>query len=253
MDEHGDKVRIEQVGPKGVSRAVPMVTFLIGIFLGAAFVKPWDIIFAPGAAPAQPAPVVVAAASSTPAPSPTPAGSRPPAECAFAGGWRIFALGQRDSLGGDGSTGGGADPSPGGVFSDIGNPLRRWLEVAPLDSVSGPDDTRIPFVTIVSSRITAVGYCPPPGGSDGPPTAAGLEAWSIDAAGVARQLTLQPVGEAGAPGTTEVEVFISTRDVPTGGRWAAGRYVFAVATRDGSYGRWYGLEIRTPPGPPSGL
>ena len=54
-------------------------------------------------------------------------------------------------------------------FADIGNPLRRWLEVDPLPVASGPADRRIPFVTIVSDQIGGIGYCPPPDGTDGPP------------------------------------------------------------------------------------
>jgi hypothetical protein len=252
MDEHRDEVRVEPVGPKGVSRAVPIVTFLVGIFLGAALVKPWDLLFPPGPPPIDRGSPVVAAASPTVGPTPAPSGpSAPsgPAECAFAGGWRIFALGQADRLGGDGSTTGGAEPSGGGSdFSDIGNPLRRWLEVVPVTSASGPEDARIPYVTIVSSRITGVGYCPPPGGTDGPPAGVDFSAWWLDGAGTATPLPLQPVT---AKGSVDVEVHIGIRDVLAGGRWPAGRYVFEVASSGGDYGRWFGLEIRTPPGPPS--
>jgi hypothetical protein len=47
-----------------------------------------------------------------------------------------------------------------------------------------------------------------------------------------------------------VEVHIGTRDIAAGGRWAAGRYVFKITSPAGDYARWFGLEIRTPPGPP---
>ena len=50
MDEHRDEVRFEPVSSKGVSRAVPILTFLVGIFLGAAVVKPWDLLFPPSPA-----------------------------------------------------------------------------------------------------------------------------------------------------------------------------------------------------------
>ena len=39
MDEHRDEIRIEPVGSRGVSRTVPILTFVIGIFLGAAIVE----------------------------------------------------------------------------------------------------------------------------------------------------------------------------------------------------------------------
>lgn len=249
MDEHRDEVRVEPVGPKGVSRAVPILTFLVGIFLGAALVKPWDLLLPPTtAAPVAPGPSV-AAANPTPIPSSAPTASPGPVECAFAGGWRVFALGQQDRLGGDGSTTGGSEPSAGPDFKDIGNPLRRWLEIVPLPSVSGPVDERIPLVTIVSSRITGVGYCPPPGGADGPPADAGLKAWRLDGPGAATEIQLQPVAGGGTI-PTEIKVYIGSDDA-AGGRWPPGRYVFAVASSTTDYGRWFGLEIRTPPGPPS--
>ena len=97
MDEHRDEVRFEQVGPKGVSRAVPIVTFLVGIFLGAALVKPWDLLFPPGAAADRSR--IARRRGGEPDGRPDRRTVRPsapsgPAECAFAGGWRIFALGQ---------------------------------------------------------------------------------------------------------------------------------------------------------------
>jgi hypothetical protein len=253
MDEHRDEVRFEQVGSKGVSRAVPILTFLIGIFIGAAVVKPWDLVLPPRSASVDQAATSSARSISSPTPAtpPAPSPSGPPAECVFAGGWRVFALGQRDALGGDSSTGGGVQPSSP-PFGDIGNPLRRWLEVAPLTEVSGPDDPRIPFVTIVSVRITGIGYCPPPGGADEPPPGSRLEVWSIGADGAATALALQRVSLA-APMALEVAVHIPAGEDPTGaGRWAPGRYVFAVASPDGTYGRWFGVEIRTPPGRPAG-
>ncbi len=108
MNDPRDEIRFEQVSPRGVSRAVPVVTFLVGIFLGAAIVKPWDLLFPPAAAPIDRGSPVVAVTGPTPIPTPTPSLPDGPAECAFAGGWRIFALGQPDRLGGDGSVAGGA-------------------------------------------------------------------------------------------------------------------------------------------------
>jgi hypothetical protein len=249
MNEQRDEVRVERVSTRGVSRALPIATFLVGIFIGAAFVKPWEMIFPPATTSIVLTPTRTAEANiaATPTPAPTPSG---PAECAFAGGWRVFALGQRDRFGGDGSTvGGDATASPNG-FSDIRNPLRRWLEIAPLADVSGPDDDRIPFVTIVSVQTSGIGYCPPPGGIDGPPAGSRLQAWALDNDGSATSLQMEPITlDASSVIHLEVEVFIAAdEDATGGGRWAPGRYVFAVASPDGGYGRWFGVEIRTPPG-----
>jgi hypothetical protein len=254
VSEEKDEFRVQAVATGGVSRAVPIITFLIGILLGAAVVKPWDLVFPPSHAsvanasavtPGPSLPVVAA----TPAAS--PAAPAVPAECVFAGGWRVFALAQPDRLGGDVET---ARPEPSGSparFADIGNPLRRWLEVDPLRDASGPEDARIPFVTIVSNRIGGIGYCAPPDGSDGPPAHARFEAWQLDQAGMPIYWPLRAV-DLGPDSTIEVPVFISAD--PTDAldeRWAPGRYAFAVKAGDTpGYSRWFGVEIRTPPGRP---
>ena len=246
VNEHRDEVRIEPVGSGGVSRAVPILTFVIGIFLGAAVVKPWDLVFPPSHASVAGAPSAAASPNATR--TPEPSGSHPPIECAFAGGWRVFALGQPDPFGGDGSTG-KVLPSDAPIsFGDIGNPLRRWLEVDPLAASSGPGDVRVPFVTIVSDRIGGIGFCPPQGGTDGPPAGAQFDAWSFDTAGTPTALPMRPV-RLGAATSIEVPLFIgSDPSVSRNERWAAGRYVFAVESPAAGYERWFGVEIRTPPG-----
>ena len=249
MDEPRDEFKSQPVTTVGVSRAVPILTFLIGVFLGAALVKPWDLVNPPPLT----RPTVAQRPASTPDPSigPTlgPSASGPPAECAFAGGWRVFALGQPDPLGGDGSSGQVDASDPPSGFSDIGNPLRRWLEVDPLERAADPGDERIPFVTIVSDRIGGIGYCPPPGGSDGPPAGSRFEAWVLDGAATPTAVPLRVVMLEPAS-SVEVAVFIGVdRLGGRSARWAPGRYVFAVQPPDGgTYSRWFGVEIRTPPG-----
>jgi hypothetical protein len=254
MDDERDEFKITSVTSGGVSRAVPIATFLVGLFLGAAIVKPWDLIFPPqappavasgptastGAGPGQPSP--------SPAPSPT---SGVPADCAFAGGWRVFAIGESDPLGGDGSSGGpGSSVVPSGR-RDIENPLRRWIEVDPLQSAPGPADPRIPFVTIVSERVGGIGYCPPPNGIDGPPAGVEFDAWTLDPAGTPTPLALRHA-TLPTPSITDVAVFVG--DGPTvdgNASWPEGRYVFAIESpTPASYSRWFGVDIRTPPGHP---
>ena len=248
MNQRGDEFRVQPVRTKGVNRAVPILTFVVGIFLGAAIVKPWDLVFPPTQA-SIPAPAATAGAIAvgTAAPSPTP--TRDPAECVFAGGWRVFALAQPDQFGGDGSADQVVPSGSPARFADIANPLRRWLEVDPLSAASGPGDVHIPFVTIVSDRIGGIGYCPPPEGTDGPPASARFDAWALDPAGTPTPLPLEAVN-LGPASTIQVAVFIGA-DHPAGlnERWAPGRYVFAVVSpNDGVYSRWFGVEIRTPPG-----
>ena len=63
MNEHQDEIRIEPVGSRGVSRTVPILTFVIGIFLGAAIVKPWDLLLPPPQAAVASAPTTAASAT----------------------------------------------------------------------------------------------------------------------------------------------------------------------------------------------
>lgn len=252
MDDQRNEFHVEPVRTRGTGRALPVAAFVVGVFLGAALFKPWDLVFPARTASAE-RPESSSTAANGPTASSSPLGSPssgPPAECAFAGGWRVFAVGQRDSLGGDGSTAGeaGATAAPSGR-TDIGNPLRRWLEVDPLTAASGPDDPRIPFVMIVSDQISGIGYCPPPNGADEPPPGASFEAWSLDEARTPTPTPLRLV-VLDAASTIEVDVFIGADQVIGGrARWPPGRFVFAVAAPDpGSYRRWLGVEIRTPPG-----
>lgn len=251
MDELRDEFRTQAVSTRRVGRAVPIATFLAGVFLGAALVKPWDLIV-PVSRPAidQPRPTPAADPRVQPSSTPSPSGS--PGACAFAGGWRVFALGQPDPPAGDADPGAAAASDDPTRFADIGNPLRRWLEVDPLTVASGAGDGRIPSVTIVSDRIVGLGYCPPPDGTDGPPAGTRLDAWVLDGDRAPTALPLRPV-TLDAAMAIEVPVFVSADD-PAGddARWASGRYIFALGPPDsGTYHRWFGVEIRTPPGRPS--
>lgn len=245
MDERRPDLPVDLARTRSLGRAVPITTFLIGIFIGAALVKPWDLLSRPSRTP-----IPQTAADASSGSTQTAAPSGPPVECAFAGGWRVFALGQPDPLGGNGSTASSSGPGdePSGV-ADIGNPLKRWLEINPLPTATSPADPRIPFVTIVSDRIAGIGYCPPPDGADGPPPGARFEAWSLDAAGAPTAMPLRRI--VADPATAiEVDVFIGADQAASGrARWPPGRYVFAIEAADRSgYGRWLGVEIRRPPG-----
>lgn len=250
MDEQRDDIGLERVRSTGRNWAVPILTFVVGIFLGAAIVKPWDLVF-PSSQPSVGRASTVSpppTGGATLVPTPSPAGV--PAECVFAGGWRVFAIAQPDRFGGDVSTPASPGSSPA-RFADIGNPLRRWLEVEPLSMASGPGDTRIPFVTIVSNRIGGISYCAPPDGADGPPAGATFVSWALDPSGEPTKLALRPV-DLGPASTIAITVFIgSDRGEGLNERWLPGRYVFAVEGPDAhDYNRWFGVEIRTPPGKP---
>ena len=174
----------------------------------------------------------------------------PPAECAFAGGWRVFALGQPDRawrrrLDGRGRRAATcrAPSRTSATRSGAG-----W-RCDPLSARPGPDDQRIPFVTIVSDRIGGIGYCPPPGGSDGPPAGSRFEAWCSTAAGTPTPVPLQTRHPRTLRAPRSRGVHRQGPARRTQRRWAPGRYVFAVMPPDGgTYGRWFGVEIRTPPG-----
>ncbi len=257
MTDPSDKIRVTPVGGEPIGRVLPILTFFVGILLGAAVVKPWDLIF-PTSPNSEAAASTIATGGSTPTPGLTPTpGPTPtpdPDECSFAGGWRVFAVGQRDAFGGDGSTDRSAAPGQPTRPSDIGNPLRRWLEIVPLTTTTGPDDPAMPFVTIVSDRIAGLSYCPPPSGDDLPVDAT-FSAWRLaddptdPAAVTARQLTLRPA-TLGPSNSIRIPVYVED-DVASGGgdAWLPGRYVFRVGSGDDpSDQRWFGVEIRTPSG-----
>ena len=155
MDEHRDEFRVEPVRSKAVSRAVPILTFLVGIFLGAAMVKPWDLVFPRPRRRGRHRSDAAADRARAPTPSPESVAdaSRPPsARSPAAGGSSRSA--SPTLLGGDGSTGGrGPATSPVGA--------RRHRQPAPALARGGSAETRVraratprvPFVTIVSDRI----------------------------------------------------------------------------------------------------
>jgi len=246
MADRRDEFQVRSVSTKSVGRAVPILTFLVGIFLGAALVKPWDLIFPPSS------PVLAIRPSASdlePSTRPTTEPSPAPTECAYAGGWRVFALGRPDAFGGDGSVI-GSNPSPiPSQARDIESPLRRWIEVAPLEAATGPDDPRVPFVTIVSDRIAGISYCPPRAGNDSPPAASSFTAWRLDEDAGSRAMTLRQV-TIDSTKSVGVPVYIGVGEPDTvDASWPPGRYVFAVgSSNDSGYERWFGVEIRYPPG-----
>ena len=204
---------------------MPIATFLVGIFLGAALVKPWDLFF-----PA-PTPAIAQRPTGLGERRPIAQSVTDPAARRVRVRGRLAGLRARRSRTSSAVTGRPAWPGPATspvARTDIGNPLRRWLEVDPLETASGPGDQRIPFVTIVSDRIAGIGYCPPPDGSDGPPADARFDAWRLDAAGTPAALALHRA-TLGTTSTIRVPVYIGA-DPPAGAfeHWPAGRYIFAV-------------------------
>ncbi len=119
MDDPRKEFHVRPVGTRPLGRFLPIATFVVGLFLGAALFKPWDLLFPPVDRAVDPASGPVSVVDPTPLPSATPAPTPGvPVECAFAGGWRVFALGQRDPLGGDG-TSGSATPADGSSGSGM--------------------------------------------------------------------------------------------------------------------------------------
>ncbi len=250
MNDPQKEFKVRSVGDRPPSRFLPIATFVVGIFLGVALIKPWDLFLAPVGRPDSVGSGPVAVATSTPTPSPT---AEVPSECAFAAAWRVFAVGLPDPLGGDGTAGSPSATLRPAPTMDIGNPLRRWLEIVPSTAADGPDDPSIPFVTIFSERISGIGYCPPPDDVDGPPAGAILDAWRRSDDG--RESPAGPVALRAAvfdpTVTIEVPVYVpSDRSATADDTWAAGRYVFAVV--GSGYQRWFGVEIRVASSPPAG-
>ena len=225
---------------------MPIATFLVGIFLGAALVKPWDLFFpAPTPAIAQ-RPTVSASAGPSPSPSPTP----PPAECAFAGGWRVFALGAPDLLGGDGSTGAAGSSAstrrPDGhrqsapTLAGGGSARDRVRAGRPAHPVRHDrlrPDRRDRLLPAAGRQRRPAGRCP----------VRRLAARRRRHAGGPAHSTAPPWARRPRSGSPCTSGRIRRR--ARSEHWPAGRYIFAVEGSDlASYARWFGVEIRSPPG-----
>jgi hypothetical protein len=144
-----------------------------------------------------------------------------------------------------------------------------WTAV-PAVRATGPADPSIPFEPVASVLVEAIGWCAPIGGPDRPPRDAVGTLFLIEG-GVATAVPfvrLEPTthdalgelwvpiagavpgssGDAGAvPGSSGDAGAVPGSSGDAGAvRWPDGRYVIRLATPDGTYARYLGLEVRPP-------
>jgi hypothetical protein len=118
-------------------------------------------------------------------------------------------------------------------------------------AAAGPLDPAIPFVTIHSARVAAIGYCAPALGTDRPPDDARVAVWRIDSRSAVQ---IQPPTMRAMDGTVLGRLWeppsgpVATlrpadARTPGAGTWPTGRYVIAVEGGAGTYSRWLGVEV----------
>ncbi len=176
---------------------------------------------------------VVATPGPTPTPTATPPGyDAPGGQCFPDSDWRVFT-----------------------IETNADRPLRTWLSIEP-GAAASPRDQAIPFVTVVTDRVLALGFCIG-SGPDGPAPLAGVRAWALAAASrsPAVPIVLDPL-EAYMPHEPNLGAVYRPPPGSTdsaGAAWSPGRYVFAV--RQGAPGGdewWFGVDVVPRPGASDG-
>jgi hypothetical protein len=163
----------------------------------------------------------VAPALTTPASSRVARAPRPglPQTCLYPMGWRVSSV-----------------ESASGVVA------RVWRAAEPT-AAAGPTDPGIDFIRIATERVTGVGWCAPATGSDQPPMSVKASLFRVvdQVAEPVDVMLLEsveptPLGDLWGP-----------RESPSNSAprsWSNGRYAIRLATADGSWVRWLGLEIQ---------
>jgi hypothetical protein len=218
----------QQVRPPGSDdrRQATWIVVVAALVVAIALLKPWGN---PQSTPGSEAPFPQAQAT----PEVTPEGS--PAEnaevaafCLDPAGWRIYST-QRW---------GGRD-------------VRSWTALTPVAGPRSPLDPAIPVTPIVSSIVRTLGYCAPVAGPDRPPAWAAVSIFRLIRARTGRvdsvddlhPTLLRPVDVGSALGGEYAPPAGRARGERSDG-WPAGSYVFHVFDpTDGSYERWFGVEI----------
>jgi hypothetical protein len=208
-------------------RGVTIAAILIVAAFAIGLLRPWDwLLPAGGSAAGGTRPVASVAVAPGPTrttptgdgSSPEPTGRALAPTCGYPDSWRSATL-QRWA----------------------GQRARVWtaVDVAP---APGPDDPAIPFQIVAGEDFRAIGWCAPVTGAERPPSTALAKLFRIEE-GVAVE-TLYIRLEPTAP--TELGELWAPADTPTGASaaWPYGRYVIELATPDGSWSRYLGMELR---------
>jgi len=227
--EHDERVVLpatERLGRKGPEPVLVFLLVAAAFFVGV--VRPWDWLAPGGGVPEPQAgptqgiagdagatrPAASGAATTRPT---TPATPVAESTCAYPRTWRLATV------------------------QDWGGRTARVWSAADAVIASGPGDPAIPFVSVVTSTVTALGWCAPVTGSERPPKAAVGTLYRIGTDGphVIGFDRLEPAAPD-ALGELWLPVPQSVGRRPP---WAPGRYVIRLAAPGGSFERYLGIEV----------
>jgi hypothetical protein len=125
----------------------------------------------------------------------------------------------------------------------VGTVVRTWVLTDSVDA-TGPEDDRIPFVTVAAEQVIALGWCPP--FHDAEPNTTALFFRLDPNSTVIETTPVQMLREA------EAMANVLYRPAPLGPArasqappptWPNGRYVIRIDGADG-YRRWLGVDVR---------
>jgi hypothetical protein len=226
---------VRPVGPRGRGATVAAVLIVLAFVVG--LVRPWDFLAGVSArrGPASDGPAAVARGNPTPGEASEdpggPLGSVDDAAetaptCGYPQSWRSATL-----------------------QLWAGHRARVW-SAAEAAVAARPDDPSIEFNVVAGEDFTAIGWCAPVSGPDRPPVSARGSLFRIDEDGTASQ---QSYARLEPPAATSLgELWVPAgQGASAAPAWPVGRYVIGLATADGSWSRWLGLELRSVPSEPA--
>jgi hypothetical protein len=216
----GGPIRFEAAVTR-TTRTPYLVVALVGLFVAAALLKPWELRIGSG----REAPADGAARAQAGAATPRARSTQPPASavavqamCLNAFSWRTATIEQWD----DDQT------------------VRVWRSLDP-HAASGPRDPDIDVVPAVGETVPAIGYCAPAFGPESPLGPARVVAWRVDADTVT-PIALRQVAPVGV--VSEFGALFGPPD--EGASWPDGTYVFRYSEVDvDDNERWFAVEVRT--------
>jgi hypothetical protein len=197
------------------------------IILVVVIAKPWQgsVAVGVGGASAPPAAGSTPSLAALPSASDDPAALRVAAFCLSTRAWLVATVERTVGHAGD-------------------QRIRVWRVIEPAAGASGPDDPRIPEISIVSEGLTELGWCAPIAGADGPSPPVDMTTWVRSPAG-ATPVTL----DSSRPQSDRTPYGAMYRPPGKGpsskaASWPDAVYVFRYHEADGRE-RWFAIDIET--------
>ena len=235
-EEQALEEAVRPVASRGRGAIVAAVLVVLAFVVG--LVRPWDLLG--GSSPADQPTGSGAIAEGTPGPGDStnpgdqgPTATAKPPTCGYPTDWRSATL----QLWG-------------------GRRARVWSAVDVEPRATGPADPSIVLNVVAGDDFTAIGWCAPVAGDERPPNGVQGRLFGFGVDGAIADLPyrrLEPPAPS-ALGELWVPVVAAPGSSGTSPAWSPGRYVIELATADGSWTRWLGIELRKVPqnGVPSG-